>query len=201
MGAGIIACAVGVGCRHEQQATKHCVRVLGPAALQRPRGQRQPRRPNSRARRGGSEGMVCDNMFSNHPLCSPYRAILLTGQFGWRNGVIDNEYRAAAGYSHTAGDPARTRVRHGPRRHLPPRQTAVHRGGQVRNRLPGRGRHGPRLFRPALLRERAWTGRLSGLGADRGDGPCDPLHGASSYRAAGRSVCPVPVVAASALAL
>ena len=40
-----------------------------------------------------AEGMVCDNMFSNHPLCSPYRAILLTGQFGWRNGVIDNEYR------------------------------------------------------------------------------------------------------------
>ena len=43
--------------------------------------------------RMAGEGMVCDNMFSNHPLCSPYRAILLTGQFGWRNGVIDNEYR------------------------------------------------------------------------------------------------------------
>ena len=40
-----------------------------------------------------SEGMVCDNMFSNHPLCSAYRAILLTGLFGWKNGVIDNEYR------------------------------------------------------------------------------------------------------------
>jgi arylsulfatase A-like enzyme len=40
-----------------------------------------------------AEGMVCDNMFSNHPLCSPYRAILLTGRFGWQNGVIDNEYR------------------------------------------------------------------------------------------------------------
>lgn len=40
-----------------------------------------------------SEGMACDRMFSNHPLCSPYRAILLTGQYGWRNGVIDNEYR------------------------------------------------------------------------------------------------------------
>ena len=40
-----------------------------------------------------AEGMACDNMYSNHPLCSPYRAILLTGQFGWRNGVIDNEYR------------------------------------------------------------------------------------------------------------
>ncbi|HAA78054.1 TPA: hypothetical protein DCE37_23395 [Candidatus Latescibacteria bacterium] len=40
-----------------------------------------------------ADGMVCDNYFSNHPLCSPFRAILLTGQFGWRNGVIDNEYR------------------------------------------------------------------------------------------------------------
>ena len=40
-----------------------------------------------------AEGLVCDNYFSNHPLCSPFRAILLTGQFGWRNGVIDNEYR------------------------------------------------------------------------------------------------------------
>lgn len=39
-----------------------------------------------------AEGMVCDNMFSNHPLCSPFRAILLTGRYGWRNGVIDNEY-------------------------------------------------------------------------------------------------------------
>ena len=39
------------------------------------------------------EGLVCDNMFSNHPLCSPYRAILLPGQYGWQNRVIDNEYR------------------------------------------------------------------------------------------------------------
>ena len=37
-------------------------------------------------------GMVCDNMFSNHPLCSPFRAILLTGRYGWQNGVICNEY-------------------------------------------------------------------------------------------------------------
>ena len=42
--------------------------------------------------RMGAQGMVCDNYFSNHPLCSPFRAILLTGQYGWRNGVIDNEY-------------------------------------------------------------------------------------------------------------
>ena len=40
-----------------------------------------------------AEGMACDNAFSNHPLCSPYRAILLTGRYGWQNLVIDNEYR------------------------------------------------------------------------------------------------------------
>ncbi|MBV7333541.1 sulfatase [Chloroflexi bacterium TSY] len=40
-----------------------------------------------------AEGMVCDNMFSNHPLCSPYRAILLTGRYAWQNLVIDNEYQ------------------------------------------------------------------------------------------------------------
>ena len=39
-----------------------------------------------------TEGMVCDRMFSNHPLCSPYRAMLLTGRYGWQNHVIDNEY-------------------------------------------------------------------------------------------------------------
>ena len=39
-----------------------------------------------------AQGMVCDNMFSNHPLCSPFRAILLTGRYGFKNGVIDNEY-------------------------------------------------------------------------------------------------------------
>ena len=42
-----------------------------------------------------NQGMVCDNFFSNHPLCSPYRAILLTGQYGWRNGVIDKTYYGA----------------------------------------------------------------------------------------------------------
>ena len=38
-----------------------------------------------------SEGMVCDNMFSNNPLCTPFRGILLTGRYGWKNGVICNE--------------------------------------------------------------------------------------------------------------
>ncbi len=40
-----------------------------------------------------ASGMTCDNMFSNHPLCSPYRAMLLSGQYAWQNLVIDNEYR------------------------------------------------------------------------------------------------------------
>lgn len=42
--------------------------------------------------RMAAEGMVCDNVYSNHPLCSPYRAILLTGRYAWQNHVIDNEY-------------------------------------------------------------------------------------------------------------
>ena len=43
------------------------------------------------------EGMVCDGVFSNHPLCSPYRAILISGRYAWQNGVIDNEYRLHTG--------------------------------------------------------------------------------------------------------
>ena len=46
------------------------------------------------------EGMVCDNMFSNHPLCSPYRAMLLTGRYGWQHLVIDNEYRPRKDIQH-----------------------------------------------------------------------------------------------------
>ena len=40
-----------------------------------------------------ADGMVCDGVFSNHPLCSPYRAMLISGRYAWQNGVIDNEYR------------------------------------------------------------------------------------------------------------
>jgi arylsulfatase A-like enzyme len=39
-----------------------------------------------------SEGLVFENAFANHPLCSPYRANLLTGKYGFANGVPDNEY-------------------------------------------------------------------------------------------------------------
>jgi arylsulfatase A-like enzyme len=39
-----------------------------------------------------SQGLVFDNAFSSHPLCSPYRAQIITGRYGFANGVPDNEY-------------------------------------------------------------------------------------------------------------
>ena len=39
------------------------------------------------------EGMACDQVFSCHPLCSPYRANVLTGTYAWKNLVLDNEYK------------------------------------------------------------------------------------------------------------
>ena len=39
-----------------------------------------------------AEGLVFDNALANHPLCSPYRANILTGKYGFANGVPDNEY-------------------------------------------------------------------------------------------------------------
>lgn len=42
--------------------------------------------------RMASQGMVFENAFSGHPLCSPYRAQILTGKYGFANGVPDNEY-------------------------------------------------------------------------------------------------------------
>jgi arylsulfatase A-like enzyme len=38
------------------------------------------------------EGLVFDDAFSCHPLCSPYRANIVTGRYGFANGVPDNEY-------------------------------------------------------------------------------------------------------------
>lgn len=38
------------------------------------------------------EGLVFENALANHPLCSPYRANILTGKYGFANGVPDNEY-------------------------------------------------------------------------------------------------------------
>lgn len=49
------------------------------------------------------DGMVFDRCFSGHPLCAPYRASLLTGWYGWHNGVIDNEYRVRSGAPSFAG--------------------------------------------------------------------------------------------------
>ena len=39
-----------------------------------------------------SQGLVFDNAFASHPLCSPYRANIITGKYGFANGVPDNEY-------------------------------------------------------------------------------------------------------------
>ena len=39
------------------------------------------------------EGVVFDNAFSSCPICSPYRAQILTGNFAHTNGVVCNEYR------------------------------------------------------------------------------------------------------------
>jgi arylsulfatase A-like enzyme len=39
------------------------------------------------------EGVVFDNAFSSCPICSPYRAQILTGNFSHTNGVVCNEYR------------------------------------------------------------------------------------------------------------
>ncbi len=39
------------------------------------------------------QGLRFEHAFSSHPLCSPYRAHVMTGRYGHRNGVPDNEYR------------------------------------------------------------------------------------------------------------
>lgn len=53
-------------------------------------GNRIVRTPN--LDRLASQGLVFDNAFSSHPLCSPYRAHIVTGRYGFANGVPDNEY-------------------------------------------------------------------------------------------------------------
>ncbi|MBN1673489.1 MAG: sulfatase [Kiritimatiellae bacterium] len=39
-----------------------------------------------------AEGVCFDNAFSACPICSPYRAQVLTGRYSHKNGVLDNEY-------------------------------------------------------------------------------------------------------------
>jgi arylsulfatase A-like enzyme len=53
-------------------------------------GNRVVRTPNFD--RLASQGLVFENAFSSHPLCSPYRAKIITGKYGFANGVPDNEY-------------------------------------------------------------------------------------------------------------
>jgi N-acetylglucosamine-6-sulfatase len=43
-------------------------------------------------------GVTIDDFLSNHPLCCPARAQILTGQYGHNNGVLDNEYSSRGGY-------------------------------------------------------------------------------------------------------
>lgn len=40
-----------------------------------------------------AEGMCFDNAFSSCPICSPYRAQILTGLYSHQNGVVCNEYK------------------------------------------------------------------------------------------------------------
>jgi len=42
--------------------------------------------------RMAEEGMVFNQAFSSCPICSPYRAQLITGRYSHKNGVMDNEY-------------------------------------------------------------------------------------------------------------
>ena len=39
------------------------------------------------------EGVCFEQAFSSCPICSPYRAQILTGKYAHANGVVDNEYR------------------------------------------------------------------------------------------------------------
>ena len=39
------------------------------------------------------DGVCFEQAFSSCPICSPYRAQILTGRYAHANGVVDNEYR------------------------------------------------------------------------------------------------------------
>ena len=54
-------------------------------------GNRVVRTPN--IGRLGRDGVVFDQAFSSCPICSPYRAQLITGRYSHANGVMCNEYR------------------------------------------------------------------------------------------------------------
>lgn len=45
-------------------------------------------------RRLASEGASFTNFFTSAPLCSPSRAVFMTGQYPYRNGIVDNGERA-----------------------------------------------------------------------------------------------------------
>jgi arylsulfatase A-like enzyme len=37
-----------------------------------------------------AEGVVFNNAVSTHPLCSPYRGMLMTGKYSWKTGLVSN---------------------------------------------------------------------------------------------------------------
>ena len=41
-----------------------------------------------------SEGASFEHFYTSAPLCSPSRAVFMTGQYPWRNGIVDNGERA-----------------------------------------------------------------------------------------------------------
>jgi len=43
--------------------------------------------------RMAAEGLVFDNAYSSCPICSPYRAQILSGLYAHQNGVVCNEYK------------------------------------------------------------------------------------------------------------
>lgn len=58
-------------------------------------GNRQIQTPNFD--RMAAEGVLFTNAFSGYPLCSPYRAMLLTGTYCQSNGVVTNDVALPAG--------------------------------------------------------------------------------------------------------
>jgi len=46
-----------------------------------------------------SEGASFERFFTSAPLCSPSRAVFMTGQYPWRNGIVDNGERAELSHS------------------------------------------------------------------------------------------------------
>jgi arylsulfatase A-like enzyme len=51
-----------------------------------------------------SQGIFFTNAVSNRPLCSPYRAMLMTGKYPFSNGVLTNCNTSSRIYGNTLGE-------------------------------------------------------------------------------------------------